>query len=218
MPIKVVIIDDHPLATKGISSMLSNFSHIEVIGIYHSAQALLDGLQVLQPDIILLDILLPDKSGKELAPILKQKYPNIEIIALTSLDVPTMVSTMIRRGCKGYLLKDTTQQMLIECIEQVYQGKEFIEPQLKEKLIQNIERHKSKNDKQIPEITQREMEVLKLIAEEYTTQEIADKLFISFRTVENHRYSLLKKLDVKNTVGLIKVAIQIGLVSATLTD
>ncbi len=212
MPIKVFIIDDHPLATQGIKSMLEPFPQVELAGIYHNGHTLMEGLAITQPEIILLDIILPDLSGEELLSVLKAQYPEIKIIALTSLDAPMMVSRMMRRGCNGYLLKDTDQHTLIEAIEQVHLGNEFIEPSLKEKLIQNIFNFQSNNDKIVTEITQRERQVLQLIAEEYTTQEIADKLYISFRTVENHRYSLLQKLDVKNTVGLVKVAIQIGLV------
>jgi DNA-binding NarL/FixJ family response regulator len=212
MPIKVAITDDHPLATAGIISMLQPFPNIEIAAIYHSAAALLEGLAGAQPDILLLDILLPDKSGKDLAPFLKETYPQLKVIALTSLDAPVMVSGMMRRGCKGYLLKDTSPEILLNAIEEVYAGKEFIEPSIQEKLLKNLLNFSNNKTKVVPEITLREKEVLHLIAEENTTQEIADKLFISFRTVENHRYSLMQKLEVKNTVGLVKVAIRLGLV------
>lgn len=214
MTIKLSIIDDHPLATNGIFNMLKKYPDIKVVGIHHNAQSLLENLSQEKPDILLLDIILRSYSGKDLVPIIKKDFPEVKIIALTSLDAPTMVSGMMRRGCKGYLLKDTDQKTLYDAIISVAAGNEFIEPSLKEKMVQNLFNfsNNSNGEKSIPELTLREKEILQLIADELTTQEIADKLFISFRTVENHRYSLMQKLVVKNTVGLIKVAIRLGLV------
>jgi len=211
--IKVAITDDHPLATNGIISMLAPYPQIGIEGVYHTGEAMMEGLEILRPDILLLDILLPDQSGKDLVPLIRVRFPGVRIIALTSLDAPTMVSGMMRRGCSGYLLKDTDTRTLVQAIEAVYAGEEFVEPSLKEKLVQNIIRFQNNNHAQnTAVITQREKQVLQLIAEECSTQQIADKLFISFKTVENHRQNLLRKLDVKNTVGLVKVAIQTGLV------
>lgn len=212
MPISVSIVDDHPLATSGVSSMLEGQEHITVRGVYHTAAALMDGLAVFSPDVLLLDILIPGQSGKALAPVIKQQYPSVRIVALTSLDAPAMVSSMMRRGCSGYLLKDTDCQNLVAAIETAHAGKEFIDPSLKEKILAHVLYPGQDKEDVIPEITKRELEILKLIAEENTTREISEKLFISFRTVENHRYSLLQKLDVKNTVGLVKVALKLGLV------
>lgn len=212
MPISVSIVDDHPLATSGVKSMLDGYENIEVKGIYHSAAALLDGLNTFQPNVLLLDILMPGQSGKDLAPHIKQVHPSVQIVALTSLDAPAMVSSMMRRGCSGYLLKDTDRQNLIDAIETVHTGKEFVDPSLKEKILANVLYPHQEKESVVPEITKRELQILKLLAEENTTREISEKLFISFRTVENHRYSLLQKLDVKNTVGLVKVALKLGLI------
>jgi DNA-binding NarL/FixJ family response regulator len=208
----VSIVDDHPLATSGVKSMLEGYANIEVKGVYHSAASLVEGLSSFKPDVLLLDILMPGQSGKELAPLIKQLYPSVQIVALTSLDAPAMVSSMMRRGCSGYLLKDTDRQNLIDAIETVHAGKEFIDPSLKEKILANVLYPGQEKEMIVPEITKRELQILKLLAEENTTREISEKLFISFRTVENHRYSLLQKLDVKNTVGLVKVALKIGLI------
>jgi DNA-binding NarL/FixJ family response regulator len=212
MPILVSIVDDHPLATSGIRSMLEGYADIYVQEAYHSASALLEGLSSFQPDVLLLDILMPGQSGKELAPVIKELYPSVKIVALTSLDAPAMVSSMMRRGCSGYLLKDTDRENLIAAIETVHRGKEFIDPSLKEKILTNVIHPNREKDTVVQEITKRELQILKLLAEEHTTREISEQLFISFRTVENHRYSLLQKLDVKNTVGLVKVALKLGLI------
>jgi len=212
MPIRVVIVDDHPLAQNGIKAMLSSYPQIILTATYSSGAALLEGLKQEQPDVLLLDVLLPDISGKDLAPIIVKEYPAVRMIALTSLNGPAVVKSMMNRGCLGYLLKDTTEETLVEAIEQVYRGVEFIEPSLKEYILQNVLRYRKPDQQVMPELTVREKEVLKLIVAEHTTQEIADKLFISFRTAENHRYSILQKLDVKNTAGLVKLAMQMGLI------
>lgn len=211
MSIQTAIVDDHPLALNGLKSMLSGYPQIHVSAVYSSGKALLEGLKEVQPDVLLLDVLLPDISGKELAPMITKLYPGIRMIALTSLDGPAVVRSMMQRGCLGYLLKDTTEETLVTAIEQVYRGLEFIEPTLKEFIFQNMMRYRRQGQQVMPDLTTREKEVLRLIAAELTTQEIADKLFISFRTAENHRYSIMQKLDVKNTAGLIKVAMQMAL-------
>ncbi len=212
MSIRVAIVDDHPLAINGIVSMLvTAYPNIQVVKSYNSGAALLEGLKSEQPDILLLDILLPDISGKELAPVIHKAYPQTRIIALTSLDAPSTIKIMMQQGCKGYLLKDTDQQTMIQAIGQVHKGKEFIEPSLNEHLTQYMLSN-WRNDVEGMKLTPREKEILRLIAEEYTTQDISDKLSISFRTVETHRYSLLQKLGVKNIAGLVRAAIKLGVV------
>lgn len=214
MPIYISIADDHQLATSGIRSMLEIYDHIQVKGIYHSGDSLMAGLATFTPDVLLLDILMPGQSGKVLAPMIREQYPSVKIVVLTSLDAPAMVSSMMRRGCLGYLLKDTDQSTLAAAIETTYAGKEFIAPSLREKILTQVLHPEQDKEKVVPEITKRELQILKLIAEEYTAREISEKLFISFRTVESHRYSLLQKLDVKSTVGLVKIALNLGLVTS----
>lgn len=212
--IHIAIADDHPMVISGLVALLQPYPHVLVTTTHNNAAQLLEGLDYYRPDVLLLDILLPDRSGKELVPELKDRYPDMKILVLTSLDAPSMVTTMIRRGCTGYLLKGAEPETLLEAIESVALGKEYIDVSLKEQLMQNMLhfRQSARSKGIVPELTQREKEVLGLIAAEYTTREIAEKLFISYHTAENHRNNLIQKLDVKNTVGLIRVAIQLGLV------
>ncbi len=214
MGIKVAITEDHQLTISGLHNILSFYPHIQVTGTYTTGAALLEGLVHTKPDVLLLDIMLPDQSGKELAAIISKKYPDIRILALTSLDAPSHVESMLRNGCLGYLLKNTDQHTLISAIEHLYRKEKFMDPYLKEQLLDNLLKLKKNGPSIDPEplLTKREKDVLKLIAEEYTSQEIADKLFISLRTADNHRFNLLQKLDVKNTAGLVKVAIRMGLI------
>lgn len=214
--INISIVDDHPMVISGLRNMLESFPHIKVISAFTCGEDLLEGLRINQPDVLLLDILMTGMQGTEVVEKVTQHYPEIKILALTSLNAPAYVKSMMRRGCKGYLLKNTDQNILVEAIETVYQGEEFIESALKEQMLQNMLHFKAKavssHSGQAPALTRREQEVLQLIVQEYSNQEISEKLFLSVRTIENHRFNLQQKLDVKNTVGLVKIAIQMGLV------
>lgn len=211
--INIAIADDHPMVISGLISLLAPFRHIHVTGAYPNGAALLEGLNHNRPEVLILDIILPDISGKELVPIIRNQYPEIRILILTSLDAPTIVTSMFRRGCMGYLLKGAGPQLLAQAIETLSRDEEFMDASLKEQMLQNVMKYKNDPQHQflIPELTQREREIIRLIAQEFTTKEISEKLFISYRTAENHRYNLIQKLDVKNTAGLVKVAIQLGL-------
>jgi DNA-binding NarL/FixJ family response regulator len=212
MPINVAVVDDHPLAISGLKNMLSEIPEIIVSNTYEDGQSCLDGLKSSQPDVLLLDIQLPDIKGEDLSEIISNTYPDVKILAITSLDAPIFIKSMMKHGCKGYILKNVRLKTLVHAIETLYEGGIYIEPSLKEQMMQNMLHIKSNITTRKPTLTTREKEILKLIIEENTNQEIADKLFISLRTVENHRFSLLQKLNVKNAVGLVKVAILLGLV------
>lgn len=210
MSIQVAITDDHPLAIEGIRMMLSGKPGITVVAGYTSYATLKEGLLQSLPDILLLDVLLPDGQGNEIASFIHKAYPMVKMIALSSLDAPPVIRSMMQSGCMGYLLKGTDRQTLIRAVQTVYAGEEFIEPSLKEYLLQNL--LGSAKPGAIPfELTSREKEILQLIVDGHTTQEIATKLSISPRTAETHRLTLLKKLQVKNTAGLVKHAIKLGL-------
>lgn len=216
MPIKVFLLDDHPLAVTGLYNMLLPYKNIKVTGTYQTGQAMLEDLKKNQPDVLLLDILLSDSNGKVLAKEISRLYPAIKIIAITSLDAPAYVKAMMQNGCSGYLLKNIDQKTLVEAIETVYQGKEFIELSLKEQMVYNLikkgKENKSEQEKVIgPRLTKREKDVLDLMVKEYSNQEIADKLYLSIRTVERHRFNLMQKFDAKSPIGLLKAAIEFGL-------
>jgi DNA-binding NarL/FixJ family response regulator len=196
--------------------MLEPASNIKVISHYTKGLELLEGIKLQMPDVILMDIVMPDIQGPELCRAVKELYPSVNILAVTSLSTPGNIRNMMQSGCSGYLLKNTDQKVLIDAIEKTFAGEEYIEPALKEHIVQSLLRFKEKStakdtSKEIV-LTRREKEILQLIIQENSNQEIADKLFLSLRTVENHRFNLQHKLQVKNMIGLIKVAIQMGLV------
>ncbi len=207
--IQLAIADDHPMIVNGIKNMLHYYRHIEIVQTYGSGKALLEGLTVSRPDVLLLDIQLPDISGNELARLIVRDYPAVRILVITSMDSTFHVKDMMKAGCNGYLLKTAGKETLIAAIEEVYGGGSYLEPSLKEQLLREVLHQKSPV---AAALTRREKEILSLIAKEMTSSEIAALLSISQRTVENHRFSLMQKLNAKNTVGLIRIASETGLI------
>jgi len=203
--IKIAIAEDHKLVINGLQKFFETSHEIRIIGTYLNGEQLLEGLQQQQPDILLLDIQMPGKSGIELAGIVHKKYPAVKMIALTNIEILYQVKKMMRQGCMGYMLKDVDADTLFSAIHKVYNGEQVIHDKLKPQINRSFF---SNNSNQL--ITQREIEVIQLIAEEYTTNEIADKLCLSPHTIENHRNRILLKLDVKNTAGLVKKAMENG--------
>lgn len=210
--IKLAITDDHPLVIDGLLNALSDVPDIVITGTYNNGASLLSGLQEILPDVLLLDLQLPDKKGTELVPVLLQQYPNLHILILSGIESSPYIREMMQKGCKGYLLKSNTDKVVLtNAIHEVYNGGIYLEAGLKEQLLHEMLIVKRKIDKINPRITRREREVLNLIMKELTNQEIADKLFISLRTVETHRYNLLQKLNARNTAGLLRIAREMGL-------
>ena len=203
--IKIAIAEDHKLVINGLQKFFETSHEIRIIGTYLNGEQLLEGLQQQQPDILLLDIQMPGKSGIELAGIVHKKYPAVKMIALTNIEILYQVKKMMRQGCMGYMLKDVDADTLFSAIHKVYNGEQVIHDKIKPQINRSFF---SNNSNQL--ITQREIEVIQLIAEEYTTNEIADKLCLSPHTIENHRNRILLKLDVKNTAGLVKKAMENG--------
>ncbi len=208
--IRVAITDDHDVVCQGIKAMLADLNQIQLVGIYSNASETLQGLSNTPLDILLLDINLPDQSGIELAPTLLKDYPDLHIIALSGLDDLSFVKKMMRQGAKGYLLKNTGQAELINAIQTVMQGQSYIQRSLEKSLLSQA-LGEVKVDPFAITLTRREKEVLHAMADELTTKEISERLCISPKTVETHRMNLMSKLGAKNSVGIIKKAMERGL-------
>lgn len=213
--IKVAITDDHPVVIDGLKTALSLDPEIVITGTYMNGTELFTGLKDQLPDVLMLDLQLPGKNGSELVPLLLKQYPNLHILILSGVESSPYIKEMMQKGCKGYLLKSTSSQAtIVNAIKQIYDGEIFLDATLKEQLLREMLVTQRRSNKLNPRITQREKEVLNLIVKEYSNHEIAEKLFISLRTVETHRYNLLQKLEVKNTAGLLRVAVQMGLIES----
>ena len=205
MTTKVFIVDDHYMIIEGIRSLLQNEKSIECAGHATTAASCLAYLQLQQPDIILMDINLPDISGIELCKLVREKYPLVFIIGLSTFNQQSFIQKMMDNGASGYVLKNATQQELMEGIETVMQGKLYLCEEAATALRKNNTGH-------IPLLTRREKEVLNLIADGLTNHEIADKLFVSVTTIDTHRKNLLAKFEAKNMASLVKMAMQLGMI------
>jgi DNA-binding NarL/FixJ family response regulator len=205
MATRVFIVDDHYMVIEGIRSLLQNEKTIEFVGHAMNAASCLSFLQMQQPDVLLMDINLPDKSGIDLCKEVKDKYPFIFILGLSTFNQQSFIQKMIANGASGYVLKNATKEELMVGIRTVMKGKLYLSDEAAQSL------QKKKNDN-IPVLTRREKEVLVLIAEGMTNNEIAKKLFVSSTTVDTHRKNLLAKFDAKNTALLIRSASQMQLI------
>lgn len=205
--IKIIIADDHVLFNDGIKSMLSNEKNIEVIKQVFSGDKLLENLPKNIPIILLLDINMPQINGIELAKVITKNYPLISIIILSMYSDNKFVQECIKLKIKGYILKNASKDKLIRGINMVFNHQKFFDEDLKSKpnLIQDDEFLKKFK------LTKREIEIIRLVKENYTSQEIAAMLFLSVFTVETHRRNINLKLGIKNTVSLINFATEQGI-------
>jgi DNA-binding NarL/FixJ family response regulator len=204
MAIKVFIVDDHYMVIEGIRSLLQLEKSIEWTGHATNAASCLAFLKNQQPDVILMDINLPDKSGIDLCAEVVKLYPSIFIIGLSTFNQQSFIQRMLENGAAGYVLKNASQEELMEGINTVMKGKQYLSHEAAG-AIQNTHN-------KIPVLTRREKEVLELIAEGLTNHEIADKLFVAVTTVDSHRKNLLAKFDAKNIAMLVKSAVKLQLI------
>jgi len=206
MKIKVFITDDHYMVVEGIHALLQNESSITWMGHASDAISCLAYLQQQLPDIILMDISMPGMSGIELCKEVKEKYPSVFVIGLSTFNQQSFIQKMIENGASGYVLKNAGREELMEAIHTVFNGKEYLS------FDAAIALRKPDTKTDIPVITRREKEVLELIADGMTNNEIARKLFISSTTVDTHRKNLLTKFDAKNTASLIRMAAHLKII------
>lgn len=199
--IKVFIIDDHELVLEGIHALLKDETTIEWLGSAKHPQELMLFLKQTKPDVLLMDINLPEKSGLELCPEIRQLYPTIRIIGLSTSDQASVIRRMMESGASGYLLKDALKNEIITAIQTVVKGKTYVSYSVSEVL-------KKKNTGPVlPLLTKREKQVLQLIAEGFTNPEIADKLFLDVSTINSHRKNMLTKYNLNTTAALVKLAL-----------
>ena len=203
MKASIFIVDDHYMVIEGIHSLLHQEKDIDWMGHATNAESCLSFLKRQKPDIILMDVSLPDKNGTELCKEVKQLYPSVFVLGLSTFNQQAIIQNMVDNGASGYVLKNATKEELLEAISEVLKGKKYFSFEVAAALRETKEKQ--------PLITRREKEVLQLIAEGLTNVEISEKLFISMPTVNTHRKSLLEKFGVKNTATLIGKAIKSGL-------
>lgn len=212
--IKVGIADDHKLFREGIRFLLQNMEGVELVLEASNGKELVDMPELSELDVLLLDLDMPEMDGLSTMKMIKPQHPGLGIIILTMHSDLKMISHLMELGANGYLLKDTSPDEFKEAIESVMQNGNYFNQRVSQAILTSL---KGNDKKKVAlngneTITQREMEVLELICQEFTAKEIAEKLSISYRTVEGHRNNLIDKFGVKNTAGLIVKAIKEGLV------
>ncbi len=204
-----MIADDHQMVVDGLVGLLAMDSSVKVIGEALNGKNLLDLLNQNEPDQIIIDINMPIMDGIQVTKYVKVHHPDIKVLILTMYNKPEFIRQMLEVGADGFILKNTGRDELLNAIHSLDQGRTYYGKEVMAKMMESIAQ---KQEKELPEITAREKDILKLLVQEYTTQEIAEKLFISTHTVDTHRKNLLSKLNVKNTVGLVRYAFEHGLV------
>jgi two-component system NarL family response regulator len=201
--IKVLIVDDHPVVRLGLRTMLESEGNIAVTGMAGSAKEAFLEVQKLTPDVVLMDLRMPEIEGTEAIIELRRICPDIRILVLTNYEEDEYVLRAMRAGAMGYLLKSTPQEDIVRAVETVHENKRWIPPNIAQRLLESIGRE---------ELSQRELEVLRLVASGLTNKEIAQKLFISDKTARNHVASCLVKLGVNDRTEAATTAIRRGLI------
>lgn len=207
MTIRIVIADDHAVVRQGLTMFLEMDGDFEIVGEATNGKEAIELVKELQPDIVLMDLLMPTMSGLEAIPIIREQFPDVEIIALTSVLDNGSVVKAVRAGAIGYLLKDTQSDELIRSIKAAASGQVQLSPQAAAMLMQEVRAPES------PEmLTERELDVLRLIAVGKSNREIADTLFLGEKTIKTHVSNILSKLNMNSRTQAALYAVKIGLV------
>jgi len=212
--IKVLLVDDHKIVRDGIKLMLEPQAGIDVVAEADSGVKVKNLLQDLSVDVIVMDINMPEMNGIATTKLVKDQNPEIKILALTMSSDDSHIRQMVQAGASGYIMKSAGRDELTKAIQEVMEGKHYFSDQATHSIMMDLVKNKGKSSAPDPiHITNRELEVLQMIVKEHTNHEIADKLYISPRTVDAHRRNLLQKTGARNTAGLVKYAFQNGLVN-----
>jgi DNA-binding NarL/FixJ family response regulator len=211
--IKIMIAEDHGLISHALASLLKRIEGFEVIGLAGNGMELLKQLETAKPDIILMDIKMPQMNGIEATRRINEKMPWIKVIGLSMYDHPTFIKEMLRNGAKGFLSKDCAFEELREAILTVHSGEIYLCKNASKIVIDEFSKDSVLPEKGgIKSLTPREIEIIQLLSDGNITKEIADKLFISEKTVDRHKTNILKKMKLKNTAQLVKVAVDQGII------
>jgi DNA-binding NarL/FixJ family response regulator len=213
--IKVLVADDHTILRDGICALLALAEDMEVVGEASNGSEALEMVGKVNPDVVLMDIAMPIMNGLEAMLRLHKEFPRTRVLVLTQYDDREYVLPAIQAGALGFISKIAASSELISGIRSVYRGDSFLSPSVAKFLVQEYQHEGSLEERYDPyqQLTDREREILKLIAEGYTTRQIAEMLVVSMKTVEGHRSNLMAKLDIHDRIGLVKYALQKGIIT-----
>lgn len=216
--IRIYLADDHQVLIDGLIAVLTINKSFEVVGFSLTGENLYNKVSDKKADILIMDINMPEKNGIEVLKEFNEKGYPCKVIVFSSYDDIKFIKEVLQLGAKGYLTKQSAGEHLMEAITTVYNGEEFYSKSVREKIFQSFAGREKENngineEEALQSITEREMEILKLISLEFSGKEISDALYISTNTVETHRKNLIKKLNVKTTIGLVKFAYKYNLLN-----
>ncbi|MEI7725392.1 MAG: response regulator transcription factor [Bacteroidota bacterium] len=210
--IRIFLVDDHQLVRDGIKALLISAEDLTILGEASSGRECFEKIAMEPPDILILDISLPDTNGIEITKRISTEYPDTRVLILSMYTNEDFIFNSVKAGARGYLPKNTSREELLSAIHAIYEGEEFFSDSISRIMLKSYVR-KAKEDDLVSQggpipLTTREIEILKLFAEGFINKEISDQLDISIRTVETHKNHIMKKLELKSTVELIKYAIR----------
>lgn len=212
--IKILLADDHKIVRDGIKLMLEPQPGIDVVDEAENGKQVLSKIEGQVIDLVIMDINMPEMDGITTTRALKEKYPDMKVLALTMSNDDLHIRQMIQAGASGYIMKSAGRNELKDAVHAIMDGKHYFSDEATQSIMLDLVKGKGKSSSPDPiHITDRELEILELIVKEFTNQEIAEKLFISSRTVDAHRRNLLQKTGARNTAGLVKYAFQHNLIS-----
>lgn len=207
--VKILVVDDHPMLRGGIISLLEKVSNLEVVSEAKNGKEAIECIRFLKPDVVLMDINMDGKLDVTTTEFIKVNWPDVKVLAFSMHHEVQVIRRMLKAGASGYLLKSASHQEVVKAINAVMAGETYYSQDVLEVITQSVTSNGEDKAADIS-LSNREKEVLFYVAKEYTNQEIADEIHISLRTVETHKRNLIKKLRVKNVVGLVRFAIEQG--------
>jgi DNA-binding NarL/FixJ family response regulator len=211
--IRVLLADDHSLFRAGVHALLSNINGVEVVGEADTGRKALDMVRARTPDVVLMDIAMPEMNGLETTTRVTKEFPSVRVIMLSMHAGEEYVMQALRAGASGYLLKDAATSELELAVRAVARGETYLTPTISKRVIDDYLMRTTGSQGPVDQLTKRQREILQLIAKGYTSKEMAQMLTLSPKTIETHRTQLMKQLDIHDVAGLVRYAIRVGLVT-----
>jgi len=211
--IKVLLADDHSLFRAGVQALLKGIDGVEVVGEADNGRAALELVRSRDPNVVLMDIAMPEMSGLETAARMSKEFPNVKVIMLSMHAGEEYVMQALRAGASGYLLKDAATSELELAVRAVARGETYLTPTISKRVIDDYLMRTTGTHSPVDQLTRRQREILQLVAKGYTSKEMAQMLNLSPKTIETHRTQLMKQLDIHDVAGLVRYAIRVGLVT-----